>query len=73
MATDSRIAREQPVMGATLLGADGSITVQGPWRTTSDSQQTRSFALFLRDALSVATGGATIGLGGKIQSINASA
>lgn len=62
-----------PVLGATALGVDGSITVQGPWRTTSDSQQTRSFALFLSDALSVATGGATIGLGGKMQSINASA
>lgn len=61
-----------PVLGATQLGADGSVSVQGPWRTTSDSQQTRSFALFLSDALSAATG-ATIGLGGKMQSINASA
>lgn len=61
-----------PVLGATELGADDSVSVQGPWRTTSDSQQTRSFALFLSDALSAATG-ATIGLGGKMQSINASA
>ena len=62
-----------PVLGATELGADGSISVQGPWRTTSDPQQTRSFALFLPDGLSAATGGATMGLGGKMQSINASA
>lgn len=62
-----------PVLGATKLGADGSVTVQGPWRTTSESQQTRSFAVFLSQAVSAATGGATLGLGGKMQSINASA
>ena len=62
-----------PVFGATVLGADGSTTVQGPWRTTAESQQTRSFAVFLSSAVSAATGGATLGLGGKMQSINASA
>ena len=61
------------VLGATVLGDDGSITVQGPWRTTSESQQTRSFAVFLSPAVAAATGGATLGLGGKMQSINASA
>ena len=62
-----------PVLGATVLGTDGSTTVQGPWRTTAESQQTRSFAVFLSSAVSAATGGATLGLGGKMQSINASA
>ena len=62
-----------PVLGATVLAADGSITVKGPWRTTSESQQTRSFAVFLSRAVSAATGGAVLGLGGKMQSINASA
>ncbi len=62
-----------PVLGATVLGADGSLTVQGPWHTTAESQQTRSFAVFLSRAVSSAVGGATLGLGGKMQSINASA
>lgn len=62
-----------PVLGATKLGADGSVTVQGPWRTSSESQQTRSFAVFLSPAVSAAMGGAALGLGGKMQSINASA
>ncbi len=65
--------RNNPVLGASVLGADGSATVQGPWRTTSDSQQTRSFALFLSPAVSAASDGATLGLGGKMQSINGSA
>jgi hypothetical protein len=65
--------QNNPVLGASVLGADGTVTVQGPWRTTSDSQQTRSFALFLSATLSAATGGATIGLGGKMQSINGTA
>lgn len=66
-------AVNNPVLGATRLGDDGSITVQGTWRTTSESQQTRSFAVFLSPTVSAATGGATLGLGGKLQSINATA
>jgi hypothetical protein len=62
-----------PVLGSSVLNADGSVTVNGPWRASSDSQQTRSFAVFLSRAVSAATGGATLGLGGKMQSINATA
>lgn len=62
-----------PVLGAVSLGADGSVQTQGPWRTTAEPQQTRSFAVFLTPTLSAATGGAALGLGGKMQSINASA
>ena len=62
-----------PVLGATVLGADGRMTVQGPWRTTAPSQQTRSFAVELSPAVSAASGGAALGLGGKMQSINATA
>jgi hypothetical protein len=62
-----------PVLGAVSLGADGSVQTQGPWRTTAEPQQTRSFAVFLTPTLSAATGGAELGLGGKMQSINASA
>lgn len=62
-----------PVLGATTLGDDGTINVQGPWRTSADSQQTRSFAVHLTPAVSAAAGGATLGLGGKLQSINATA
>jgi hypothetical protein len=65
--------QNNPVLGASVLGADGTVTVQGPWRTTADSQQTRSFALLLSAALSAATGGASLGLGGKMQSINGTA
>lgn len=65
--------QNNPVLGATILRPDGSITVQGPWRTTADSQQTRSFAVFLSRAVSAAAGGATLGLGGRMQSINGSA
>lgn len=67
------LAVNNPVLGATVLAPDGSMSVQGPWRTTSESQQTRSFAVFLSPAVSAATGGATLGLGGKMQSINATA
>lgn len=67
------LAVNNPVLGATELNADGSPTVQGAWRTTAPSQQTRSFAMFLSPAVSAATGGASIGLGGKMQSINATA
>ncbi|MGD9619298.1 MAG: Ig-like domain-containing protein [Mycolicibacterium sp.] len=66
-------AVNNPVLGATTLGEDGTVSVQGPWRTTADSQQTRSFAVNLSSALSAVTGGATLGLGGKMQSINAAA
>lgn len=62
-----------PVLGSTTLHTDGTVSAQGPWRTSSDSQQTRSFAVFLSPAVSAATGGANLGLGGKMQSINASA
>lgn len=64
---------DNPVLGATTLNPDGTVTVQGPWRTSSDSQQTRSFAVFLSPAVSAAAGGANLGLGGKLQSINAGA
>ncbi len=65
--------QNNPVLGATVLGADGSITVTGPWRTTAESQQTRSFAVLLSEAVSDSTGGAALGLGGKLQSINGAA
>lgn len=65
--------QSNPVLGATVLNPDGTVSVQGTWRTTSDSQQTRSFALFLSRAVSAAAGGATLGLGGRMQSINGSA
>jgi hypothetical protein len=61
------------VLGATEFNADGTLTGQGAWRTTGPSQQTRSFAVFLSPVVSAATGGAAIGLGGKMQSINATA
>lgn len=67
------LAVNNPVLGATEFDADGSSTTQGAWRTTAPSQQTRSFAVFLSPAVSAAAGGATIGLGGKMQSINATA
>lgn len=66
-------AVNNPVLGATTLRDDGTIGVRGPWRTTVNSQQTRSFAVDLTPAIISATGGATIGLGGKLQSINATA
>lgn len=67
------LAVNNPVLGATILAPDGTVRGQGPWRTTSESQQTRSFAVFLSRAVSTAAGGATLGLGGKLQSINATA